>query len=150
MAGPIPSGADPPEWRRPSGDALLGRSKGHLHLSEDQMSIGSAFCYVQLNTPQATMLSMYLQRLCAMGSKGSASTDYAVTHVLGNASPFRVYCSAFHPRRHLRRGQSLRIMAVQERLQKVHSWMASSCHELESKYTYVQSIGIGCEDVRGA
>ena len=95
------------------------------------MSIGSAFSFIQLNTSQASIFSQYMQRLCGVAFKGSVSTDHAVTHVLGNSSPFRLYCSAFHPRRNLWRDQSLRAGEGRERLQKLHSWMAESNRELE-------------------
>lgn len=114
------------------------------------MSIGSAFSFIQLNTSQASIFSQYMQRLCGVAFKGSVSTDHAVTHVLGNSSPFRLYCSAFHPRRNLWRDQSLRAGEGRERLQKLHSWMAELNRELEGKYTYVQSIGIRCDDLRQA
>src|SRR6476620_958932 len=111
------------------------------------MSIGNAFSFIQLNTSQASLFSNHMQRLCGFAFKGSASTDHAVTHVLGNSSPFRLYCSAFHPRRNLWRDQSTRAGSGRERLQKLHSWMAESSLDLEAKYTYVQSIGIRCDDI---
>ena len=98
------------------------------------MSIGSAFSFIQLNTSQATIFSQYMQRLCGVAFKGSVSTDHAVTHVLGNSASFRLYCSAFHPRRNLWRDQSLRVGNGRERLQRLHSWMAESSCELEGKY----------------
>ena len=114
------------------------------------MSIGDAFAFIQLNTSQASILSKYFQRLCGFRCLGSASTDHAVTHMLGNSSPFRLYCSALHPNRKLWRGQSLRVGANHDGLTRLHAWMAASSLELESKYTFVQSIGIRCDDVRRA
>src|SRR5262249_10516851 len=85
---------------------------------------------------------------CGIGLHCVASTEHAVTHVLGNASPFRVYCTALHPHRHLRREQSRRSKLNQENLHRTHSWIGRSYADLESRYSYVQSIGIRCDDVR--
>jgi hypothetical protein len=71
-----------------------------------------------------------------------------VTHALGNSAPFTVYCSAFHPHRNLWRKQWVPNGIDQQWLRGLHSWMEASSRELESKYTtYVQSIGIRCDDV---
>jgi hypothetical protein len=97
------------------------------------MSIGDAFAFIQLNTPQASILSKYFQRLCGFRCLGSASTAHAVTYMLGNSSPFRLYCSALHPKRKLWRDQSLRDGANHDGLTRLHAWMAASSLELESK-----------------
>jgi hypothetical protein len=53
--------------------------------------------------------------------------------MLGNSSPFRLYCSALHPKRKLWRDQSLRDGANHDGLTRLHAWMAASSLELESK-----------------
>jgi hypothetical protein len=75
-------------------------------------------------------LSKYLQQLCGFALKGTASTEHAVTHALGNSASLRVYCSAFHPRRNLWRMQWLPNAIDQQWLRGLHSWMAASSREV--------------------